>query len=251
MKVQIIGLGIVGTAQAYLTSNMGSHEIIGKDPFIEKHEYCKVVNSYEDSDITFICTSELIVDGIIKELTKCKGLIVIKSTVPIGTTRYLSEKYNIHICHNPEFLREESHLKDVMNPNMTLIGECCKEHGDILEKFYTTTKKPVLRTNTNCSEACKLFLNAYLSVLITYWNEINELCEKLGIDTKIISGTLCNDPRISNYGRNFFGKAYGGKCLPKDINHLIENFKAQGLNPKLFEACEQYNEKLKNKNDKK
>lgn len=246
MKVQIIGLGIVGTAQACLCQKL-KHEIIGYDVALNNHPYCETNNCIiGDVDMTFICTPESAVESVIESLVNIgnTGIIVVKSTVPIGTIEQLSKKFGAHICHNPEFLREQYHLEEVLSPNMTVIGECCKEHGDILEAFYMPINKPIVRGNSKTSELVKLAINAHLSTLITFWNEINELCHELGLETKNISDIICRDPRISNYGCDFFGKPYAGKCLPKDMMHLISGFRGQGLNPKLFEACEGFNERI-------
>jgi len=254
MKIQIIGLGIVGTAQAYLCQKLGQYEIVGYDPKFDSHLYCKANDDIiGDVDITFVCTPESVVEDVIKSLIDIdhKGIIVIRSTVPIGTTKYLSEKFNVHICHNPEFLREEYYLEDIISPNVMVIGQCCQEHGNLLESFYNPIDKPIIRVDTTNSELIKLANNAYLSTLITFWNEINELCDKLNIDSKEISNIILHDPRISNYGCDFFGEPYGGKCLPKDMDHIIEGFRSQGLNPKLFEACENFNDKLMKRSNKK
>lgn len=256
MRIQIIGLGIVGTAQAYLSKELG-HEVVGYDIRSISHQYCKVNDSYvKDADITFICTPEAVVEEVIANLVNIghEGLIVIKSTMPIGTTEQLSKKFKVHICHNPEFLRELTYMEDVIDPDMMVVGECCKEHGDLVQSFYEPMNKPIIRTNTAMSELTKLTLNAHLSALITFWNEIDEVCNKLNIDPKNLSKIIRHDPRISSYGTVFFGSPYGGKCLPKDTRHLIAGFRSYGLNPKLFEACESFNsylvEKTKTKNDK-
>lgn len=249
MKIQIIGLGIVGTAQAYLSKNLG-HHVVGYDVRPISHPYCEINDCYDrDVDITFICTPESVVEDVVSNLVDIgyKETISVRSTMPIGTTKELSNRFNVHICHNPEFLKEETYLEDIMNPNMIIIGECCKKHGDILEEFYMPIDKPIIRVDVTTSELIKLTNNTYLSTLITFWNEIDELCDKLNINTKDISNIISNDPRISSYGHDFFGTPYGGKCLPKDVEHLIAGFRSQGLNPKLFEACESFNDYLKKK----
>jgi len=246
MKIQIIGLGIVGTAQACLSQKLG-HDVIGYDIRHISSSYCKVNdNIVKDTDIIFICTPESVVENVIRSLVDIdyNGIIAVRSTVPIGTIKYLSEKFDVHICHNPEFLREEYYLEDIMNPNVVIIGECCQIHGDLLESFYRPINKPIIRVDTVLSELVKLANNAHLSILITFWNEIDELCHRLNMNTEKISDIILHDPRISSYGCEFFGLPYGGKCLPKDIKHLIDCFHSQGLNPKLFDACENFNNRL-------
>ncbi len=253
MKIQIIGLGIVGTAHARLCQKL-KHDVSGYDIVLNNHQYCDVKDHITgDSDITFICTPESAVEDVIYDLKNIeyKGMIVIRSTIPIGTAKYLSDKFGIHICHNPEFLRDKYYLEDIENPSVIVIGQCCQKHGEILESFYRPIDKPIVRVDTITSELVKLVINAHLSTLITFWNEIDELCDKLNLDTEEIAKTVRHDPRISNYGCKFFGESYGGKCLPKDIGHLIDGFQNHGLNPKLFEACEKFNEDLKKRKRKK
>lgn len=148
--MQIIGLGIVGTAQAYLFQQLNIRDVVGYDIKINNHSYCKTNNCIiGDVDITFICTPEDVVEDVIRSLVEIdhKGIIVIRSTVPIGTIKYLSEKFDVHICHNPEFLKEEAYLDDIMNPNMIVIGECCQKHGDMLEELYKPINKPIKYRN--------------------------------------------------------------------------------------------------------
>lgn len=247
MKIQIIGLGIVGTAQAYLSQKLG-HEVIGYDIALSEHPHCKVTE-IQEADITFICTPEGVVEDVVRKLQNKKSLVVIKSTVPIGATKILAEKYDMHLCHNPEFLREKYLLEDVMNPSRVVIGKCCEEHGNILQRFYEPLEKEIFVTDPTTSETVKLVSNSYLATLITFWNEINELATSLRLSTKDIANIVKHDSRISEYGTTFFGEPYDGKCLPKDMKQIIQVFRDKQLNPKLFEACEEIN-KRERKNEK-
>jgi len=200
----------------------------------------------KEVDISFICTPDFAVEEAISNLVEneVNGLFVIKSTVPIGATERLSKKFNVHICHNPEFLREAYAYEDVVNPDRIIIGQCCPEHGKLLSSIYSPLKKPIYITSSKASETIKLLSNSYLAMLITFWNEANELCKKLGCDIKEIANLVCADRRISRYGTRKFGEAFGGKCLPKDLNHLIAAFRKHGLNPLLFDAVRDYNSSL-------
>ncbi len=246
MKVQIMGYGVVGKAQEFLMCHL-EHEVTVYDPYIFPERKLK-----RDVDVTFICTPEGHVEEALQTLIKnnVEGLYVIKSTVPVGTTKILSEKYNVHICHNPEFIREKHAFDDVINPDRIVIGQCCDAHGQLLFDLYSPLKKPIFVTTSTVSELTKLVSNAYLSTLITFWNEIAELSQALNVSVSEVANITCADRRISKYGTSFFGKPFGGSCLPKDLNHMIDTFKRYGLNPILFEAVRRYNDALRRKVEK-
>lgn len=241
MKTCVVGFGVVGKAQAYLLQHLG-HEVFVYDPYVLPESKLQ-----RDVDLTFICTPETTVEEAIQTLIheEVQGLYAVKSTTPIGTTERLMEKYGVHICHNPEFLRQKHAYEDVMNPDRIVIGKCCDEHGEILRKLYAPLGKPIFVTNPTVSETVKLVSNAYLSMLITFWNEIYLLTQRLKIDIREVSELVCSDRRISKYGAMKFGEPFGGRCLPKDLNHLIITFRQYGLNPLLFDAVETFNNKLK------
>src|SRR5512136_110100 len=130
MKIQIIGVGAVGSAQAYLASKLG-HEVIGFNPGKTTHEYARMVSKLEkNADITFVCTPEAFVASAVDNFVRegASGVLVIKSTVPSGTTMELRDKYKMHICHNPEFLREKTAFEDILHPHVVAIGQCCNVH---------------------------------------------------------------------------------------------------------------------------
>ncbi len=109
MRIQIVGVGVVGGAQAYLASQLG-HEVLGVDRSRATSEHARMVKEMErDVDVTFICTQEAYVPGVVADLMarRVKGMYVIKSTVPPGTTRGLMKKHGVHVSHNPEFLKEK------------------------------------------------------------------------------------------------------------------------------------------------
>jgi UDPglucose 6-dehydrogenase len=155
------------------------------------------------------------------------------------------EKHRIHICHNPEFLREKYAFEDVLNPDRVVIGQCCTEHGELLANLYAPLGKPIYMTVPKISELAKLVSNAYLSTLITFWNEVFLLTEKLKVDVREVAELVCSDHRMSRYGTSKFGEPFKGKCLPKDLMHLINVFKKHGLNPLLFESVKKINDDLK------
>jgi UDPglucose 6-dehydrogenase len=237
---------VVGTSQAYLMSQLG-HEVFGYDHHKSTSEYAKMVKEPEkEVDVTFLCTPEAAIEESIGMLVskKVKGLYVIKSTVPSGTTKSLSEKYGIHIAHNPEFLREKTALQDVIHPNVVVIGQCCPEHGEILRHVYLPLACPIVITQPTISETVKLTLNSYLATLIAFWNEVNEIATALGISTEEVARITKFNSRVSAYGTEFFGSPFGGKCLPKDLNQLIAVGRKVGANPQMLEGVRDYNRTL-------
>jgi len=254
MKIQIIGLGVVGKAQAYLMHSL-NHYVYGYDikKGVEENYYKIIDNISNDVDITFICTPEIEVESVIKQLvdSKHKGLIVIKSTTKPKTTELLMQKYNVHICHNPEFLREKFTRFDVMNPSRIIIGKCCYDHSLILLNLYKPLNVSTYITDPTTSELAKITVNALRATIITFWNQINKLAISLNIDTNKLAEIVDTAKSIGKYeGGNWgtkaelFGKPYGGKCLPKDIKQLISTFKEVQIEDILFTTVADINNKL-------
>lgn len=246
MRTQIVGFGVVGKAQAYLIRKLG-HEVSVYDPYIIPESRIE-----RDIDVTFICTMDDKVEEAVKALVdnRVSGLYVIKSTVPIGATVRLMKKYDVHISHNPEFLREKYAYEDVVNASRIVIGECCQPHGDLLEEFYRPLGKPVFRMNPTESEMVKLVSNALRAVSISFWNELYMLCQRIGLDVRVIAeaadpGKVLGEWEGGRWGTRFFGAPYGGKCLPKDVNHLISAFRDSGLASHILEATEKVNKIIK------
>jgi UDPglucose 6-dehydrogenase len=241
MRINVIGHGTVGKAQAFLLRRL-HHEVFVFDPYV----FPSITTPEENVDLTFICTPESAVDESVQNLIKerVKGLYVIKSTVSVGDTEALMKKYGVHIIHNPEFLRENSACEDVENPDRIIIGQCCKKHGEKLVSLYSPMKKQIFVTNPTTSEAAKLLSNSHLAMLITFWNEANELAQKVGLNVRELAELVTADSRISSYGTSKFGEPFGGKCLPANLDQLIDVFHGAGLNPLLFEAIKKYNQRL-------
>jgi nucleotide sugar dehydrogenase len=243
MKIQVIGVGVVGSSQAFLLTRLG-HEVLGYDHHRTSFEYATMISEIvPEVDITFICVPENNVPDVLRDLVakKVNGLYVIKSTVPSGTSMALMEKYHIHICHNPEFLRENAAFEDVLHPSSVVIGQCCPEHGAMLQKLYSQLNCPISVTTPTTSETLKLTLNSYLATLISFWNQINEIALKLNINVKDVAALACLNPRVSKYGTEFFGSPFGGKCLPKDLDQLINVGLKANLKPAFLEAVRDFN----------
>ena len=153
----------------------------------------------------------------------------------------------LHICHNPEFLREAVADYEFMNPHKIVIGECCEYAGDILEELYEPFNVPIVKVNPTTSEFIKLASNACLSTQISLWNQLKLIADKLGINSHIVGQALSLDPRISRYGASMHGQAYGGHCLPKDLAQLKQIAMEKGVTTLLLDAVKEINEWMKNK----
>jgi len=188
-------------------------------------------------------------------------LIVIRSTVvPTTTERILipllidsGKKLGkeLGICVNPDFSTEiastwthdPQYYRYFFSQDRIVIGEYDKRSGDVLEAFYKPLQKPIFRTNLRTAEIIKCVANCMLATKISFWNEMFLICQKLDINSQQVAEIVALDPRIGKYG-TAHGKAFGGKCLPKDLEAFI-SFAWEHYPPMLLTVVKQINDYMK------
>lgn len=260
MELGVIGNGFVGNA---IYQNF-KDRVLTK-VYDVKEERC--LNSFDDtvnSDIVFVClptpmkeNGQCDLSFVEEFFTKVNPkamkdpLFVIKSTVPIGTTTRMSRKRDdLRIVHNPEFLTAVNAVEDFRNSDRNIIGgyqSWCLELRDFYLSHFPNT--PIQIVKSNESETIKYFCNSFLAAKVSYFNNLYEICQKLGMNFDSVKDGVISDKRIGASHTKVPGPdglmGFGGYCFPKDINALINTLKENEIDDSLFTAAWEYNKKVR------
>ena len=259
MKVAIVGNGYVGKAYAKLFPDAviyNRHDKIAESRF--EVNLC---------DLAIVCVPTKMNDdgscdiSIVEEVLGWLNtpLILIKSTIPPGTTKMLKKRFNKRICHSPEYVGEGGyfipfwkypHPTEPIYHDFMIIGGEPQDREDILQFFYPVlgATKTYFQTDETTSELIKLFENCTIAAKVTLSNEFKNICDAFKVSYSQAREGLVLDKRLGEMFTLVYNnrRGFDGKCIPKDINNLLYSTRKAGYEPKFIEAIIKNNERIRN-----
>ena len=247
MRLGVTGYGVVGSATADVLRRLG-HMVYVHDTAPERLKVGLAEGfgsrmDAENIDVDFVCVPEAFAAEALGALPE-GSVAVLRSTVPPGTTDRLAKTLGRPVLFMPEFLREATSKWDTLNPHLILIGTHDPELGDKVSSIFASLMTRTAVVEPAVAEMVKLSLNSYLHTIISFWNEIHLICEKIGIPSHLVGRLAAEDPRVPTYGAVMHGDPVGGRCLPKDIEQLISFAEELGHSPDLLLEAQRLNQKL-------
>jgi len=255
VNVGIVGNGFVGNA---VYQNLRD-KVPTKIYDVDKNRCLNPLEEVIQQDFIFVClptpmrmdgSCDLsILDKFFEELPdNLTGTFVIKSTVPVGTTKKYTERHNV--IHNPEFLTARNAIEDYAKAERNVVGgdkELCTDFVCFFEACFP--KIPSVIVSSDESEAIKYFSNVFLAYKVAYFNKIFDMCEKVGMDYKNVVEGVTADSRIGTSHTRVPGidgdRGFGGTCFPKDINSLIVQLEKEDINADMFKEIWKYNQDIR------
>jgi UDPglucose 6-dehydrogenase len=182
-----------------------------------------------------------------------EAIVVVKSTVPVGTNRQVAEKLksltgrDVDVCSNPEFLKEGCAIDDFTKPDRVVAGACRPEVADVIHELYKPflrTEHPFLAMSWESAEMTKYVANCMLATKISFINEMANLCDAVGASINDVRRGIGHDQRIG-FQFLFPGVGYGGSCFPKDVRALVAVSQNKHLVPRILQAVDEVNDQQK------
>ena len=264
--IGIIGQGFVGNA-VHIGMSSG-FPIKAYDVIPEKSNVSGITELYNSSDVIFVCLPTpmkrsgecdiSIVDGVMSQLNELgkNKIVILKSTVPPGTCDGLQEKYqNIDLMFNPEFLTEANAVSDFINQDRIVLGgrnqESLLQVRDMFRRSFSSA--PIMITDCKSAEMIKYVTNCFLSVKVSFANQMYDLCNSFGMDYESIVDIAKLDKRLGDSHWKVPGpdgdRGYGGHCFPKDMSALLFFGQQHGVNPTIIEESIKYNNSIRTDRD--
>ena len=268
-KIGIIGKGFVGSAVHYAFTCDKKYKseirIYDKKKSLSTHSLSETVN---ESNIIFLSVPTPansdgsinldLIDDILGEINIClnnKCIILLRSTVVPGTSKFFSEKYpKIKLVFNPEFVTEKNANYDFLNQSRIILGGEKKLTSKVADFYkWRFNSTPIIETNFETAEMIKCMNNCFLATKVSFMNEMKIIADRVGVDWKKALEGFVLDPRVGNSHNDVPGHdgklGFGGSCFPKDIQALIHFSKELNINSKLLQSAWESNLKIRPEKD--